>query len=237
MVSNIFSSFDPALFSFYPLLRTSLFWVSPIIYSIIITTSFWMAQTRLSFLIKRPIIFIQDQVSRTLGTNIKGFSPALRTLFLIILLINLAGLVPYIFSLSRHLIFTLSFALPLWLILIISSLIYAPYTFFARLLPRGAPDWLNPFLVLIETTRNIVRPITLSFRLAANITAGHIVLTLIGVYGSAAIFRSVTSFMVLFALQSFYILFELAICLIQAFIFCLLLSLYSEDHPHTKELI
>jgi ATP synthase subunit 6 len=237
MVSNIFSSFDPAIFSLYPFFNTTLFWISSTIYTIIIATSYWIAHTRLSFLTKTPTTFIHDQVSRTLGSNINGFSPALRTLFLIILLINLAGLIPYIFSLSSHLIFTLSFALPLWLILIISSLLYAPYTFFASLLPRGAPDWLNPFLVLIETTRNIVRPVTLSFRLAANMTAGHIVLTLIGVYGRASIFSSTLSFVILLSLQAFYILFELAICLIQAFIFCLLLSLYSEDHPHTKELI
>jgi ATP synthase subunit 6 len=237
MVSNIFSSFDPAIFSLYPILNTTLFWTSSVIYTVIMATSFWIAHTRLSFVTKAPTVFIHEQVSRTLGANINGFSPALRTLFLIILIINLAGLVPYIFSLSRHLIFTLSFALPLWLMLILSSLLFAPYTFFASLLPRGAPDWLNPFLVLIETTRNIVRPITLSFRLAANITAGHIVLTLIGVYGRASIFRSIFSFIILLSLQSFYILFELAICLIQAFIFCLLLSLYSEDHPHTKEFL
>jgi len=237
MVSNIFSSFDPALFRFYPVLHTRLFWVTSVIYTILLSASFWIAPSRLTFMANAPSAFIFDQVSRTLGTHMKGFSPALRTLFSIILMVNLTGLIPYIFSLSSHLIFTLSFALPLWLILIISSVCYAPYTFLARLLPRGAPDWLNPFLVLIETVRNLVRPITLSFRLAANITAGHIVLTLIGVYGRAAIFNSAFSFIFLLSLQSFYILFELAICLIQAFIFCLLLSLYSEDHPHIKELI
>nr|QIT03438.1 ATP synthase Fo subunit 6 [Paralvinella hessleri] len=237
MVSNIFSSFDPAIFSLYPAFNTTLFWASSVIYTMVMATSFWMAHSRLSFLTKSPTVFMHDQVSRTLGSNINGFSPALSTLFLMILMINLAGLIPYMFSLSSHLIFTLSFALPLWLMLILSSLLFAPYTFFASLLPSGAPDWLNPFLVLIETTSNIVRPITLSFRLAANMTAGHIVLTLIGVYGSASMFSSIFSFIFLLSLQSFYILFELAICLIQAFIFCLLLSLYSEDHPHTKEFL
>jgi len=237
MASNIFSSFDPALFKFYPSLNSRLFWLSSVWYTIILTTSFWSSPNRLSYIINIPVSFIRDQVSRTLGVHIKGLPNTLATLFLIILIINLTGLIPYIFRLSRHLIFTLSFALPLWLILIISSLLYAPYTFFAGLLPRGAPDWLNPFLVLIETIRNIVRPITLSFRLAANITAGHIVLTLIGVYGSASIFNSILSFSFLLRLQTFYIIFELAICLIQAFIFCLLLSLYSEDHPHIKELV
>jgi len=231
MASNIFSSFDPALFNHYPSFNTSLFWISSVIYTILMTRTYWTAPTRLTSIISAPIAFIYEQVSRTTGTHIKGFPSALRILFSIILIVNLTGIIPYIFSLSRHLIFTLSFALPLWFMLILSSMLYAPYTFFAGLLPSGAPDWLNPFLVLIETIRNLVRPITLSFRLAANITAGHIVLTLIGVYGRASIFRSMLSFVFLLSLQSFYILFELAICLIQAFIFCLLLSLYSEDHP------
>lgn len=102
----------------------------------------------------------------------------------------------------------------------------------AHLLPDGAPDWLNPFLVLIETSRVIVRPLTLSFRLAANIRAGHIVLGLIRIYSAAALLTSYGAFLSLLATTIFYIIFEIAICLIQAYIFCLLLSLYANDHAH-----
>ncbi len=175
----------------------------------------------------------------------KGFSPALRTLFSIILIVNLTGLIPYIFSLSKSTLMLSTTIIPpsppLDFILESISLLYGlrphiPFPSQRPYLPRG-PQMINPFLVLMRLSGNLVRPITLSFRLAANITAGHIVLTLIGVYGRAAIFNSAFSFIFLLSLQSFYILFELAICLIQAFIFCLLLSLYSEDHPHIKELI
>jgi len=100
----------------------------------------------------------------------------------------------------------------------------------AGLLPGGAPDWLNPFLVLIETVRILVRSITLSVRLVANIRAGHIVLRLIGIYASSFIFISGFSFFILLFVQVFYIIFEVGICIIQGYIFCLLLTLYADDH-------
>ena len=78
-----------------------------------------------------------------------------------------------------------------------------------------------------------VRPITLSFRLAANISAGHIVLTLIRVYLVFSVFmlgRGVSVFLLF--VEVGYTLFEFGICIIQAYIFCLLLSLYTEDHPY-----
>jgi ATP synthase subunit 6 len=142
------------------------------------------------------------------------------------------GLIPYIFRTSRHLVFTLSLGFPIWLRLIISRFTHRPKKTVAHFLPDGAPDWLNPFLVLIETTRVFVRPLTLSFRLAANMRAGHIVLRLMGIYCAAAWFSRATRTIFLIAATLGYILFEVAICLIQAYIFCLLLSLYSDDHAH-----
>lgn len=102
----------------------------------------------------------------------------------------------------------------------------------AHLLPEGAPTWLNPFLVLIESSSIVVRPITLSFRLAANIRAGHIVIRLIGIYASAAWFNRIVTIIILLLTTIGYILFEVAICIIQAYIFYLLLTLYSNDHAH-----
>jgi len=122
--------------------------------------------------------------------------------------------------------------MPLWLAIILSTFAKSIQKSIAHLLPDGAPDWLNPFLVLIETTRVTVRPITLSFRLAANMRAGHIVLRLIGIYCATAWFTSIIGLISLVLTTVGYILFEVAICLIQAYIFCLLLSLYSDDHAH-----
>ena len=199
---------------------------------IVIQPQIWKFRQRKNS-INLPIMEVMiTQLSRTISFNLKGMSSVVTTLFITIIIINLMGIIPYSLSSSRHLIITLSIGLPMWLSIIISSFAHSPKKSVAHFLPDGAPEWLNPFLVLIETTRIIVRPITLSFRLAANITAGHIVLTLIRIYCVGAIFSSTSSFLFLLTLSRGYIAFELAICLIQAYIFCLLLSLYSDDHAH-----
>ncbi len=134
---------------------------------------------------------------------------------------------------TRHLAVSFSLGLPLWLSLIVSGVVFNPSSVVARLLPIGAPAPLNPFLVIIETVRILVRPITLSVRLTANIRAGHIVLTLIGNYLTTRMFvSSIFSILLLLVIQVFYTIFELGICLIQAYIFCLLITLYSDEHPH-----
>ncbi|ESO01858.1 hypothetical protein HELRODRAFT_129744, partial [Helobdella robusta] len=89
---------------------------------------------------------------------------------------------------------------------------------------------LNPFLIIIETVIISVREFTLSFRLAANKRAGHIVLRLLGTYLALTISSSTFNSAILILISSGYIIFKFAICLIQAYIFCLLLSLYTDDH-------
>jgi len=231
MIPDIFSSFDPYIFNtLFP--TNSIFLVANTLIILIIQSSFWIISSR-SSTFKSPIKnTIFTQLSRTSGLHLKGLSTPLSSIFFLLVIVNLMGLVPYTFSTSRHLIFTLSLGLPIWLSIIISSFAHSPKKSTAHFLPDGAPDWLNPFLVLIETTRVMVRPLTLSFRLAANIRAGHIVLSLIGIYCASAWFSRFFRTILLTLTTLGYILFEVAICLIQAYIFCLLLSLYSDDHAH-----
>ena len=235
MLIDIFSSFDPITttpqfslihISFLPIILPCL------LFLIIAHSAFWLNYSRFSHALFIPSNFIWDQLTQTISFNLKGLSSILTPLFSCLIILNLFGLIPYVFSTTSHLSFTLVLGLPLWLSLIISGILTNPSSWAASLLPGGAPRWLNPFLVLIETIRISVRPITLRFRLAANITAGHIVLTLIGIYLAYRIF-TLSSFLsaTLILIQIGYIMFEIGICLIQAFIFCLLLSLYSDDHP------
>lgn len=231
MILDIFSSFDPFAFN-STIPSTTLFLYINISIIILIQSSFWIRTSQKSALMSPIHSLIYIQLSRTFIRRLKGIRTVVSTLFAVIIIINLLGLVPYTFSLSSHLIFTLRFGLPLWLSIIISRFTKNLKSSIAHFLPDGAPDWLNPFLVLIETTRIIVRPITLSFRLAANIRAGHIVLRLIGIYCAAAWFNSIRASILLLLTTLGYIIFEIAICLIQAYIFCLLLSLYADDHAH-----
>jgi ATP synthase subunit 6 len=175
---------------------------------------------------------IVPEVERTYIFNINPLNQLIHQIFFIVIVLNLIGLFPYTFRITRHLLFTLRIGLPIWILLIISRAIKSIKATIAHLLPEGAPDWLNPFLVLIESSRIIVRPITLSFRLAADISAGHIVLGLIGIYAAAAWFNRLSVFLILLILIIGYLLFEVAICLIQGYIFFLLLTLYANDHAH-----
>lgn len=231
MIVDIFSAFDPATCSIFSSLSPTLFWLLTLVSITLIHPSLWPQISRFSSIPFLPINIISSQASRTFSLHIKGFPHILTALFLILIILNLIGLLPYVFRNSRHLILTLALGLPLWLSLIIRAISHAPKSFTAHLLPRGAPEWLNPFLVITETLSISVRFITLSFRLAANIRAGHILLGLIGIASSSLIFSNAFSSSILILIQLRYIIFELGICLIQAYIFCLLLSLYSEDHP------
>ena len=141
------------------------------------------------------------------------------------------GLIPYVFSTTSHLAITFTLALPLWLSLIISSYSNNPYSSVAFMLPLGTPTFLIPFLPIIETLRILVRPITLSIRLAANIRAGHIILTLIGDYLTISLLSTdyVVSILVMLV-QIGYFIFEIGIGIIQGYIFSLLITLYTDDH-------
>lgn len=231
MLVDIFSSFDDnnqVFMSLYVLI-----WGFSLTRILIFSSSYWISSPRYDAVIKIFKETVSSQIFRSFGLNIGGFINLLSALFLFLIFINLSGLIPYVFRRTSHLAVSLSLGLPLWLSLIVSAVFFSPSSVVAGLLPIGAPAPLNPFLVIIETVRILVRPITLSVRLTANIRAGHIVLTLIGNYLTARFFMSsVFSMLVLISIQVFYTIFEFGIRIIQAYIFCLLITLYSDEHPH-----
>jgi len=116
--------------------------------------------------------------------------------------------------------------LPLWLGRIILSIIYQYNNLLAHLVPVGTPRFLIPVIVIIETVRNIIRPLTLSIRLAANIVAGHLLLTLLGSQGPLLSLFNLSLLMIgLFLL----LLLEVAVACIQSYVFTILSSLYLNE--------
>lgn len=231
MITDIFSSFDPASFnSFFP--HITLIFIINIIVILTIDRSTWAYEKAINTWTLPILSSIIPEVDRTFIINLNPLNHLIQKIFISIIILNLIGLFPYTFRITRHLLFTLRVGLPIWALIIISRFTKSPKATIAHLLPEGAPDWLNPFLVLIESSSIIVRPITLSFRLAANIRAGHIVLALIGIYAAAAWFNRIFVFIILLSVIIGYILFEGAICVIQGYIFFLLLTLYANDHAH-----
>lgn len=227
---DIFSSFDPFINLTYVYISPR-FWIFILARIFLIRRRYWLSFRSLIWALSTPLDVISTQSLRTSSFHIKGLTRIIVGLFIMFIIINFLGLLPYSFSYRRHIVFRLAFGLPLWLSLILSRIVYSPKIFIGGLLPSGAPDWLNPFLVIVESIRIIVRPITLSVRLVANIRAGHIVLRLVGIYRSSYIFSSTVGVIRLLFIQTFYIIFEIGICLIQAYIFCLLITLYADDHP------
>jgi len=122
--------------------------------------------------------------------------------------------------------FTLTLALPLWLGRIIISIIYQYNSLLAHLVPVGTPTFLIPIIVIIETVRTIIRPLTLSIRLAANIVAGHLLLTLLGSQGPRLNMINLSFLIIgLFIL----LLLEVAVACIQSYVFTILSSLYLNE--------
>lgn len=117
-------------------------------------------------------------------------------------------------------------ALPLWAGLILHGWVFNTTNLLVHLIPNGTPTILIPFIVIIETIRNIIRPLTLAIRLAANIIAGHLLIALL----IAA--SPLTPFIlspILFSAQAALITLELAVAIIQAYVFSVLITLYSAE--------
>ncbi len=148
------------------------------------------------------------------------------SLFLYIAITNFNGLLPYVFAGRRHLPFAVSLALPLWRGIIIHAFVYQPLYTLAHLVPTGTPVALLPFIVIIETIRNCIRPLTLSVRLVANILAGHLLLSLRGGIAPITNWRIlIILILVLLALR----ILETGVAIIQAYVFSALTTLYCRE--------
>lgn len=229
-MGNLFSSFDPqARIIFF---RGGYNWISAGVVILLLPRRFWLIDSQFSKSVKMIILYLIDELGAVFGSiSIGGTSLIFLARFFFILLSNFFGLFPYVFTASRHLVFTLALSLPLWLGSIIWSIVYQFSRVIAHLVPLGTPTALIPVIVLIETVRSLIRPFTLAVRLAANIIAGHLLLTLLGRQGRAR-FR-LTIVFVLVSLVLLLIL-ECAVACIQAYVFTILRSLYLNELMRTS---
>nr|ACO92766.1 ATPase subunit 6 [Garrulax canorus canorus]ACO92778.1 ATPase subunit 6 [Garrulax canorus canorus]ACO92819.1 ATPase subunit 6 [Garrulax canorus canorus]ACO92851.1 ATPase subunit 6 [Garrulax canorus canorus] len=185
---------------------------------------------RLSTLQLWLVNLITKQLMTPLNKNGHKWALILTSLMIFLLLINLLGLLPYTFTPTTQLSMNLALAFPLWLATLLTGLRNQPSTSLGHLLPEGTPTPLIPALILIETTSLLIRPLALGVRLTANLTAGHLLIQLIS---TATVALSTTMPMV--SLLTFLVLFlltilEVAVAMIQAYVFVLLLTLYLQEN-------
>nr|YP_009001951.1 ATP synthase F0 subunit 6 [Colistium nudipinnis]AFH09378.1 ATP synthase F0 subunit 6 [Colistium nudipinnis] len=151
-------------------------------------------------------------------------------LMLFLITLNTFGLAPYTFTPTTQLSLNLGLAVPLWLATVIIGMRDKPTHALGHLLPEGTPTLLIPVLIVIETISLLIRPLALGVRLTANLTAGHLLIQLIATAAFALITVHPTVTLLILALLYLLTLLEVAVALIQAYVFVLLLSLYLQEN-------
>nr|UXX50386.1 ATP synthase F0 subunit 6 [Thyrsites atun]UZP16877.1 ATP synthase F0 subunit 6 [Thyrsites atun]UZP16890.1 ATP synthase F0 subunit 6 [Thyrsites atun] len=154
----------------------------------------------------------------------------LASLLLYLMTLNILGLLPYSFTPTTQLAFNLGLSFPLWLATVLIGMRNQPTHALGHLLPEGTPTLLIPILIIIETISLFIRPLALGVRLTANLTAGHLLIQLIatGVIVLMPLMPAVAG--LTFVLLLLLTLLEVAVAMIQAYVFVLLLSLYLQEN-------
>lgn len=223
MISNLFSIFDPRTNIF----NLSLNWLRTFIGIIFLPFSYWFIPNRHYILWNFIINKLHIEFKTLLGINgFNGSTFIFISLFSFILFNNFLGLFPYIFTSTSHLTISLSISLTLWLRFIIYGWINNTQHIFIHLIPQGTPSILIPFIVLIETISNIIRPGTLAVRLTANIIAGHLLLTLLRRRSN-----NLNNYLliILIFIQILLLVLESAVAIIQSYVISILSTLYSSE--------
>jgi F-type H+-transporting ATPase subunit a len=160
------------------------------------------------------------------------YFPFIYSLFIFILINNFIGMIPYSFASTSH--FILTFAISFTIVIGATILGFQQHglKFFSLLVPSGCPLFLLPLLVLIEFISYLARNISLGLRLAANITAGHMLLNILSGFTYNIMSTGIIYFIIALIPLTFIIAFsslELGIALIQAQVFVVLTSSYIKD--------
>nr|YP_009499371.1 ATP synthase F0 subunit 6 [Andraca olivacea]AWT58363.1 ATP synthase F0 subunit 6 [Andraca olivacea] len=223
MMSNLFSIFDPST----NLLNIQINWISTFLGLLFIPHYFWLIPNR-HFLFWNFILNKLHNEFKTLLKNnyFNGSTLIFTSLFSFILFNNFLGLFPYIFTSTSHLTLTLTISLPLWLSFMLYGWINNYQHMFIHMIPQGTPTILMPFMVLIETISNIIRPGTLAVRLTANMIAGHLLMTLLS---NTSTNLPPYLIMMVILIQILLMILESAVAVIQSYVIAILSTLYSSE--------
>nr|WHN78889.1 ATP synthase F0 subunit 6 [Scopelodes kwangtungensis] len=224
MMTNLFSIFDPST----NIMNLSLNWMSTFIGLMFMPMMFWLIPNRHYMMWNFISNKLHNEFKTLLGNNINsnGSSFIFISLFFMVMFNNFLGLFPYIFTSTSHLTLSLSISLPLWFSFMLFGWINNSQHMFAHMIPQGTPNVLMPFMVMIETISNIIRPGTLAVRLTANMIAGHLLMTLLSNTGNNMISYLI---FILVLIQILLLILESAVAIIQSYVIAILSTLYSSE--------
>lgn len=176
--------------------------------------------------------FVANMIRENIGVKGRQYFPLIFTLFMIVLLGNMLGMIPYSFTYTSHIIVTAALAFLVFCAVIVIGLYKHGLHFFSLFLPPGVPMWLTPLVVPIEIMSFLTRPITLSVRLFANMIAGHIMLKVFAGLSTSLVALGATGVlagMVPMFFNSIMIAFEFLVAFLQAYVFAILSCIYLKD--------
>jgi F-type H+-transporting ATPase subunit a len=176
--------------------------------------------------------FIVGLVDENIGPKGRAYVPFIFSLFIFILALNLIGLLPWGYTVTSHIAVTFALAAFIFLMCIVIGFARHGLHFLSLFVPPRTPALLLPIIIPIELISYLSRPLTLSIRLFANMTAGHILLKVfagfiisLGLTGSALMAIGVLPMAMNVALYAL----ELLVAVVQAYVFALLTCVYLND--------
>nr|YP_313686.1 ATP synthase F0 subunit 6 [Boa constrictor]BAE19993.1 ATPase subunit 6 [Boa constrictor] len=225
MNMNMFEQFASPEVLFIPVTMGSM--LMPII---MIHSNHSLLGNRMTMIIKWFLKTMLYNMVHQLSPKGQKWSRFLAGAIMFIMLSNLLGLLPYTFTTTSQLSMNMAMAIPLWLATLITGMTLKPSSTLAHMLPEGSPTPLIPFMIMIETVSLLMRPIALGVRLTANITAGHLLMTMISSAALSFINTINTMSIMMTALLILLTLLEVAVACIQAYVFVLLVTLYLQEN-------
>ncbi len=185
-----------------------------------------LVPTRIQSVAEGLYEFIAGIVRESLGEEGMRYFPWVFTIFIFIFALNMLGMIPGSFTVTSHIIVTFALALMVWVVATLVGFARHGFGYLKLFVPEGVPMWLMPLIVPIEIVSYLIRPISLSVRLFANMMAGH---TMLKVFASFAVSLPIfaKAFPVLFTAA--FTGLEFLVAALQAFIFAVLTCIYLND--------
>lgn len=176
--------------------------------------------------------FVANMIRENIGSKGRQYFPLIFSLFIIVLMGNLLGMIPYAFTYTSHIIVTMALALMVFFIVIVVGVIRNGFQFFSLFIPPGVPMWLYPIIVPLEVMSFLARPVTLAVRLFANMMAGHLILKVFAGFSVAMLSFGIGGFVAGLIPMFFNVIliaFEIMIALLHAYVFTVLSCIYLKD--------
>lgn len=170
--------------------------------------------------------FVGGMIRENIGTEGKRYFPFVFTLFMIVLMGNMLGMLPYAFTFTSHIIVTMTLALLVFFAVTIIGFMRHGLHFLDLFNPPGVPFALKLIIIPIEVLSFLIRPVTLSVRLFANMMAGHLVLK---VFAGFCLSLPFIAALVPMGFNVLLIAFEFLIAFLQAYVFTILTCIYLKD--------